>query len=147
MVLQGNMTNTAAELELKGTLASDKNEILFQCFQINYNNEPAMFRKGTVIYRDYSDRHSPTLNGSATVEENGQTEDESEHHDTKKPGKKADPRSKSQREKERKRKLKATICLEHVDLVGEDFWRQRPWILAADARTAAPGVVENEGAE
>lgn len=34
-----------------GTLASHKNEILFQEFGINYNNEPAMFRKGTVLIR------------------------------------------------------------------------------------------------
>lgn len=33
----------------QGTLAADKNEILFSEFNINYNNEPMMFRKGTVL--------------------------------------------------------------------------------------------------
>lgn len=37
---------------MQGTLASDKNEILFSRFHINYNNEPEMFRKGSVIFRD-----------------------------------------------------------------------------------------------
>lgn len=33
----------------QGTLAADKNEILFSEFNINYNNEPPVCRKGTVL--------------------------------------------------------------------------------------------------
>lgn len=33
----------------QGTLAADKNEILFSEFNINYNNEPPLYRKGTVL--------------------------------------------------------------------------------------------------
>lgn len=71
MVKQGGMTNTDAEYELKvepmlecdiwrlitdepgnqGTVSSDKNEILFKRFGINYNNEPEMYKKGSVVYR------------------------------------------------------------------------------------------------
>lgn len=36
---------------LRGTVAAQKNEILFSEFNINYNNEPAMFRKGTILIR------------------------------------------------------------------------------------------------
>lgn len=36
----------------KGTLAADKNELLFSRFGINYNNEPEMYRKGSVVFRD-----------------------------------------------------------------------------------------------
>lgn len=36
---------------MRGTLASDKNELLFAEFGLNYNNEPPMFRKGTVLIR------------------------------------------------------------------------------------------------
>ncbi|KAG6002338.1 hypothetical protein E4U43_001135, partial [Claviceps pusilla] len=35
-----------------GTLAAEKNEILFSRFHINYNNEPEIFKKGSVIFRD-----------------------------------------------------------------------------------------------
>lgn len=35
-------------------MASDKNEILFSRFDINYNNEAEMFRKGSTIFRDVS---------------------------------------------------------------------------------------------
>ena len=37
---------------LQGTLASDKHEILFSEFKINYNNETDIFKKGSIIYRD-----------------------------------------------------------------------------------------------
>jgi tRNA(His) guanylyltransferase len=64
------MDTTAAEKKLKvctatmillalahkgvgqGTLAADKNEILFSQFEINYNNEADMYRKGSVVFRD-----------------------------------------------------------------------------------------------
>lgn len=40
-----------AEEKLRGTLAAHKNELLFQEFGINYNNELPMFRKGTMLIR------------------------------------------------------------------------------------------------
>jgi len=39
-------------LFFKGTFAKDKNELLAQQFQINYDDEPAMFRKGCSVYRE-----------------------------------------------------------------------------------------------
>ncbi|EZA56804.1 hypothetical protein DMN91_000961 [Ooceraea biroi] len=51
LVLKGKLTPNQAEEKLRGTLASHKNELLFQEFGINYNNEPAMFRKGTTLIR------------------------------------------------------------------------------------------------
>ncbi|KAL3312332.1 tRNA-histidine guanylyltransferase 1-like [Cichlidogyrus casuarinus] len=46
-------TPAKAEERLMCSTASDKNELLFSEFQINYNNEPQLFRKGTVIYRPW----------------------------------------------------------------------------------------------
>ncbi|XP_012271476.1 probable tRNA(His) guanylyltransferase isoform X2 [Orussus abietinus] len=51
LVLKKNMTPAQAEEKLRGTLASDKNELLFQEFGVNYNNEPPTFRKGTTLLR------------------------------------------------------------------------------------------------
>ena len=110
MVLKGGMTPTEAEHALKGSLAADKNEILFSRFGINYNNEPLVYRKGTVIYRSYEEH--ATANGTSSE------------------AKAVDPTSKTQMEKERKRKLKAVIAVEHVDLIGEAFWEAHPSILA-----------------
>lgn len=36
----------------QGSLAADKNEILFARFKINYNNEPDIYKKGSVVWRD-----------------------------------------------------------------------------------------------
>jgi tRNA(His) 5'-end guanylyltransferase len=33
-------------------VAADKNETLFSRFKINYNNEPEMYKKGSVVFRD-----------------------------------------------------------------------------------------------
>ncbi|KAJ1884228.1 tRNA-His guanylyltransferase, partial [Kickxella alabastrina] len=35
-----------------GTLSQDKNELLFSEFGINYNEEPEIFKKGSVVIRD-----------------------------------------------------------------------------------------------
>lgn len=51
LVQAGGLTNAAAEKRLRGTFSADKNELLFADFGINYNNEPAMYRKGTILVR------------------------------------------------------------------------------------------------
>ncbi|XP_018567778.1 probable tRNA(His) guanylyltransferase [Anoplophora glabripennis] len=51
LVLKGGLTNSEAEQRLCGTFSSDKNEILFSEFNTNYNNEPVMYRKGTILVR------------------------------------------------------------------------------------------------
>ncbi|XP_053657917.1 probable tRNA(His) guanylyltransferase [Anopheles marshallii] len=48
-LVASGLSNTDAEKRLQGTLASDKNEILFSQFGINYNNEPLIYRKGTIL--------------------------------------------------------------------------------------------------
>lgn len=40
-----------ADKRLSGTLSGEKNEILFSQFGINYNNEPEMYRKGSVLVK------------------------------------------------------------------------------------------------
>lgn len=51
LVLTAGVTPQQAEERLKGTLAGDKNEILFSEFGINYNNVDELYRKGTIVYR------------------------------------------------------------------------------------------------
>ena len=40
-----------AQVALKGTTSGDKNELPFSRFNINYNDTPRRFRKGTTLYR------------------------------------------------------------------------------------------------
>ncbi|KAI5633954.1 tRNAHis guanylyltransferase domain-containing protein [Phthorimaea operculella] len=51
LVLKGNLTPTQAEKRLCGTVSADKNEILFSEFKINYNGEPEIFKRGTLLLR------------------------------------------------------------------------------------------------
>ncbi|RJE18689.1 tRNAHis guanylyltransferase [Aspergillus sclerotialis] len=113
MVQQGGMGNTEAERELQGTVSSDKNEILFSRFGINYNNEEEMFKKGSVVYRQYQLEEIKSKGDTASTSE---PEGES--------------MSKTQQEKSRKLRRKAKIIVEHIDIIKDEFWEKRPWILS-----------------
>ncbi|CAF9920167.1 MAG: hypothetical protein GOMPHAMPRED_001997 [Gomphillus americanus] len=110
LVLKGGLTETQAEEELRGTVSADKNEILFSRFGVNYNDESEIYKKGNVLYRKYEEGEAEK---AMTASENFLQE----------------PLSKSQRDKQRKRKSKATIELVHVDIIKDAFWEERPWIL------------------
>ncbi|KAF5024173.1 hypothetical protein F66182_3762 [Fusarium sp. NRRL 66182] len=114
LIQLGGVDNKEAERILAGTLAADKNEILFSRFSINYNNEPEMFKKGSVIFRDYE-----------LVEPNS-------HNITQTIDSQAEPvqQSKSQTEKDKKSRAKARVVVEHLDIIKDDFWDRRPWLLS-----------------
>lgn len=38
--------------------------------------------------------------------------------------------SKTQEERDRKRRAKARITVQHVDIIRDDFWQRRPWLLS-----------------
>ncbi|KAK6458366.1 Thg1 C terminal domain-containing protein [Scheffersomyces xylosifermentans] len=102
LVSKGGMTPKEAENKLIGTVASDKNEILFSQFGINYNNEPEIFKKGTILMREM-------------------TQEESEVNESE-----LSSRQKQRIEKKRK---KAEIKTYHEDLItNENFWTSRPWL-------------------
>ena len=130
MLKNGGMSATAAEKELKGTVAADKNEILFSRFQINYNDEPQMYRKGSVAFRESALEEPPLDCNHVMVEEQ-------EEASTEIPESKA---TKTQVERMRKAKGKARIVVEHMDIIKDEFWERRPWIL-----TGKPGRVARDG--
>ncbi|KAJ6786055.1 hypothetical protein PWT90_02749 [Aphanocladium album] len=123
LVQLGGMDNKEAEKALAGTLAADKNEILFSRFKINYNNEPEIFRKGSVVFRDYELVEPASHKTAETVDAL------------------AEPvhQSKTQNENDKKRRSKARIVIEHLDIIRDDFWDRRPWILSNK-----PGKVPKE---
>jgi len=125
LIQQGGMGNTEAEQMLKGTLAADKNEILFSKFSINYNNEPEMYKKGSVVFRDY-ELVEP---GSSQVDAAAAADDIAEPVQ----------QSKTQAEKDRKKRAKARIVVEHLDIIKDDFWDRRPWLLSGK-----PGKIPKE---
>lgn len=59
LVQKGQLTPHDAQTKLIGTLSADKNEILFTDFGINYNNEPEMFKKGSILRWEKLDHKYP----------------------------------------------------------------------------------------
>ncbi|PKS12798.1 hypothetical protein jhhlp_001009 [Lomentospora prolificans] len=114
LIQLGNYDNKEAEKLLAGTLARDKNEILFSRFGINYNNEPEIYKKGSVVFRDYE------------LVEPGSHNAETEADRV------AEPviQSKTQAEKDKKKREKARVLIEHLDIIKDDFWDRRPWLLS-----------------
>jgi tRNA(His) guanylyltransferase len=47
--------------------------------------------------------------------------------------------SKTQEEKDKKRRAKARITVQHVDVIKDEFWQRRPWLLSNK-----PGKVPKE---
>ncbi|ODA76130.1 hypothetical protein RJ55_08413 [Drechmeria coniospora] len=123
LIQLGGLDNKEAEKSLAGTLAADKNEILFSRFGTNYNNEPEMFRKGSVIFRDFELAEPDGHNVAQEMEDLAMPIEE----------------SKSRADKERKRRTKARVVVEHLDIIKDDFWNRRPWILSGK-----PGKVPKE---
>ena len=60
LVNSGNYNKQQANQLLKPTFSADKHEILFKQFNINYNNIPSVFRKGTTIFRKIEIKTSKT---------------------------------------------------------------------------------------
>ncbi|KAM0276591.1 hypothetical protein ACHAQH_006596 [Verticillium albo-atrum] len=114
LIQLGGMDNRAAEELLAGTVSGDKNEILFSRFHINYNNEPEIYKKGSVVFRDYElvepGTHNVQADADAIAEPISMT--------------------KSQTEKDKKKRNKARIVIEHLDIIKDDFWDRRPWLLS-----------------
>ncbi|EGD96857.1 tRNA(His) guanylyltransferase [Trichophyton tonsurans CBS 112818] len=115
MVLKGGMRNQDAEQELKGTVSSDKNEILFSRYGVNYNNEPEIFKKGSVLFRDYELEQVKSTSSTKVT-------DDGEWEDTK--------LSRTQLDKQQKLRRKADVATAHVDIIKDEFWEQRPWLLS-----------------
>ncbi|KAK6174339.1 hypothetical protein SNE40_017637 [Patella caerulea] len=100
LVQDKGLTPAQSQQRLKGTLSSDKNEILYSEFDINYNTLPELYRKGTVLIR------------------NKETDGSNE------------ARSKSSFSNSHKSNLfSPRISVLHVDIIGESFWREHPEIL------------------
>ncbi|PVH75327.1 tRNAHis guanylyltransferas-like protein Thg1 [Cadophora sp. DSE1049] len=116
LIQNGGFDAKSAEKELAGSLSADKNEILFSRFKINYNNEPEIYKKGSVVFRDY-EMVEPGTAQEIIDEDSAKTVEQM-------------AMSKTQEEKDRKRRAKARITVQHVDIIKDEFWERRPWLLS-----------------
>ncbi|XP_033948722.1 probable tRNA(His) guanylyltransferase isoform X1 [Pseudochaenichthys georgianus] len=104
LVQKGGLTTAQAEERLKGTLAADKNEILFSEFNINYNTEPAVLKKGTTLIWEKRDETVTKCMKLPNAEEKEVAVTRS------------------------RRRVQA----HHCDVIGEQFWEEHPDILEDD---------------
>ena len=95
LVQQGNLSNHEAQQRLKGSVSGDKNEILFSEFNINYNNEPEQFKKGTTIVRK---KVEIPLD--------------------------CDAKQESSSDNQPKTKIRTKITHLHCDIIRDDFWNE-----------------------
>ena len=99
-----------------------------------------MYRKGSVVYRDYRALEGEEEDATATAtagpsaltqppeREEQQKQQEEERKTTVVPKFKPE----TQRKKEEKCARKAKIVIEHVDIIGDEFWERRPWLLGIE---------------
>jgi tRNA(His) guanylyltransferase len=126
-------------------LAADKNEIMFSRFGINYNNEPEMYKKGSVVFRDVSNHTAAVMPLAKRHLADAGTQyelvDPGSHQVAATMDALAEPvqQSKSQNEGDKKRRAKAEIVVEHLDIIKDEFWDRRPWLLSNK-----PGKVPKE---
>lgn len=101
LIQKCGMTATESEKYLKGTVSSDKNEILFSKCGLNYNNEPEIFKKGTILVRECEgwipSQHDQDL-------------------------------SERQKQRHQKKRQNSRVIQLHIDLIKDTFWSERPWL-------------------
>ncbi|OCT88256.1 tRNA-histidine guanylyltransferase 1-like L homeolog isoform X2 [Xenopus laevis] len=103
LVHKGGLTPVQAQIRLKGTLAAEKNEILFSDFNINYNNEPLLYRKGSVlIWQKVNEVSKKRIKL---------------------------PNEADEKEVEVSRWRNEIVEL-HCDIIGDQFWEEHPSILS-----------------
>ncbi|XP_042555545.1 probable tRNA(His) guanylyltransferase isoform X3 [Dipodomys spectabilis] len=106
LVQQAGLTPVQAQERLKGTVAADKQEILFSEFNINYNNEPLMYKKGTVLMWQKVEEVT-TKEVKLPAEMEGQ--------------------------KMKVSQVRARPLALHCDIIGDAFWKEHPEILEEDS--------------
>ncbi|KAI0749384.1 tRNAHis guanylyltransferase [Daedaleopsis nitida] len=117
LVLRGGQTTTEAHATLRGTVSSQKHEILFSRFGVNYNELPARFRKGSVLVREEVNTEDEP---AKTIEEASANEVSTE----------SESKAMGKQTTRKKARIRTTVELYHCDIIGDEFWEARPNILA-----------------
>ena len=104
---------------LRGSFSSDKNEILFSEFGINYNNELVQFKKGTVLYKKKVE--IPIGNEEKTSELSEKVNETSTSSDLE--GKKDVKHNRAET------KWRWKTLVEYRDIIGDEFWTENPNII------------------
>jgi len=149
LVQHGGQSKKDAHESLRGTNSGQKHEILYSKFGINYSAQPRRFRTGSVLIREQVNASSNpssirlSVNHPTTQLSNGEIdasvislEDTSGTNPYGTPalngvsiGSEDDVVSPRVRGNHRTRQESTRIALQHCDIIKEDFWNQRPYLL------------------
>jgi len=126
LVQQGGQTTKEAHETLRGTVSSQKQEILYSRFGINYNDLPGQFRKGSIIVRE-------KLPIVETDDDEGEADikikaDSIPNENDPVPDVDDTAPAKSSAEKRRARATTQQRLL-HYDIIGDGFWKRRSYLL------------------
>ncbi|XP_063870738.1 uncharacterized protein LOC135105939 [Scylla paramamosain] len=105
LVQQGQCSRQNAEEILCGTFSKDKRSILISRFNQNYDDEDAIFRKGTVMYRKMVKEELDRFSGELSENNHAGEGKEEECRD---------------------------IIVGHFDVIKDEFWQDRPWLLGEE---------------
>ncbi|KAM6504044.1 tRNAHis guanylyltransferase [Amanita muscaria] len=139
LIQKGGETATQAHATLRGTVSSQKHEILFGRFDINYNSIDERFKKGSILVRE---EILPVDEGVSTIDQvlvpeapayfqaslNQQPIETSVIDESQTEPQKTKAKGNSKKEKERARQTK--IELVHCDIIKDTFWNARPALLS-----------------
>ncbi|XP_033102801.1 probable tRNA(His) guanylyltransferase [Anneissia japonica] len=104
LVQEGNCSHAEAEERLKGTLSSDKNELLFSQFHVNYNQLEEFYRKGTIlIWKKVDEEIIKLCRSKDSAEETERTVI----------------------------RTRRKVVHLHTDLIGDEFWQENHEILGS----------------
>ncbi|EED81613.1 predicted protein [Postia placenta Mad-698-R] len=129
LVQQGGETTTQAHAILRGTVSGTKNEMLHSRFGINYNTIPARYRKGSVLVQERVCSlcswifELPPASSDDLASTAGETPGTPQQPEQA-------PSGSSKQKASKKAHALTRIELHHCDIIGDEFWDQRPYLLA-----------------
>lgn len=97
---------------------------------MNYNDEPEMYKKGSVVFREYAPE---TLSDMGEGLSAGKAKSFAENEEDEEPSAVPETFSKTQMEKQRRARRKAKVVTMHVDIIRDEFWLERPWLRSGKA--------------
>ncbi|TKA57724.1 hypothetical protein B0A53_00873 [Rhodotorula sp. CCFEE 5036] len=122
LVLQGGRTTTQADKDLQGTVSSEKQELLFSRFGINYNTVDDMYKKGSIVIWEVETSPPPR---QETTEEPAEDEATEEANlsgvDAPRPSSSI-PAGVKLRQRKKPAKSKRRLVVVHEDLINDAWW-------------------------
>ncbi|GAA5987073.1 hypothetical protein JCM10908_001015 [Rhodotorula pacifica] len=129
LVLQGGRTTTQADKDLQGTVSSEKQELLFSRFGINYNTVDDMYKKGSIVIWETESApprgEEPSEQAQDEAADNGEHDEDNSSSSTAespRPSSSSIPAGVKLRQRKKPAKPKRRLVVVHEDLISDAWW-------------------------